>query len=344
MMLICGLFVFMIVFLRSLYVDDESSSSKIFGDTLSLSILPEYQLELSRMESIPPILHISWWDKRVMETHPNNAIIRNGLANFKRLNPEWDIQISNDSEIDQYLQAKLSGEEYAEIADRHIVEKADLWRLLKVYYEGGVYMDLDRLYNVPMDQVLGTGTWASDAYVTKLILPLWSGDPLISFTQDFLGSAKGNSLFKNAIDDNIESRRQCRRLVMTGPYTYRVSVLRTLFGSEMADWMKEVRDDDADDPDAVGRAGRLIQQIYGVLQANQYVISGVESFYRCDSIVFHKANWKHAQQSMAIEKEFDEAKEALHQHVGHWIDENKPNTIKSWTRWIRCQINRLSPI
>ena len=45
----------------------------------------------------------------------------------------------------------------------HPVEKSDLWRLLKLYHEGGIYSDVDRLHNMRVQSV-------SDEH-TKLLLP-----------------------------------------------------------------------------------------------------------------------------------------------------------------------------
>ena len=336
-LILCGritLILLIVSLLYTIWIEDDGETNKtdelIFEDTFSLSIVPEFELELSRMDAIPQILHISWWDKDVMETQRENAIIRNGLANFKQMNPEWNIQISNDLEVDQYLHSKLDEEDYEAIADRHIVEKADLWRLLKVYYEGGVYMDLDRMCNVPMDRVLQRD-------VTTLILSIWSTH-IVSFTQDFMGSAKGNSLFKRAIDDNIESRRQCHDIYQNGPLTYRMSVFRTLFGEEMANRISTISAVNGDR----NIVDRVTQKIHGLLSNNQFIISGVERFGRSDSVIFKRTNWSHSLKSMDVDREFAEAKNALHRDIGRWFDGN--HSFNVWRIWIRCQLSRLSPI
>ena len=56
------------------------------------------------------------------------------------LNPTWDVRAYNDSEIESYLRESLplfDEAAYADVRERHIVEKTDLWRLVVLYKEGG---------------------------------------------------------------------------------------------------------------------------------------------------------------------------------------------------------------
>jgi mannosyltransferase OCH1-like enzyme len=54
--------------------------------------------------------------------------------------------------------SKLEPQLYALIADKHIVQKTDLWRLIKLYIEGGLYMDIDRFVNTPLDGLVDEDT------------------------------------------------------------------------------------------------------------------------------------------------------------------------------------------
>ena len=89
---------------------------------------------------------------------------RNGIQNMKQLNPEYKFVISDDNDVEQYLIDHLDKSDYELIKDRHIVEKVDLWRLLKLYREGGVYTDIDRLCNIPLRDVIHKST--------KCIIPI----------------------------------------------------------------------------------------------------------------------------------------------------------------------------
>jgi len=57
--------------------------------------------------------------------------------------------------VDNYLRENISDEDYGLIRDSGIVEKLDLWRLVKLYNEGGLYIDLDRFV---IHSVIG-GSW-----------------------------------------------------------------------------------------------------------------------------------------------------------------------------------------
>ena len=59
----------------------------------------------------------------------------------------------------------------------HPVEKTDLWRLLKMCHEGGLYMDIDRLSNQPISEYINSNTdeGSENGNATKMILPLYHG-------------------------------------------------------------------------------------------------------------------------------------------------------------------------
>jgi mannosyltransferase OCH1-like enzyme len=88
---------------------------------------------------------MSWKTKDVV--HSQDELIQKGLHNLIALNPEWQLDISTDEEVDAYLQTVL-GSDYALVKDVGIVPQTDLWRLFKLYTEGGLYIDIDRLCNI----------------------------------------------------------------------------------------------------------------------------------------------------------------------------------------------------
>ena len=128
---------------------------------------------------IPKIIHITWKSKDILTSTSPLAV--HGVQNLIKLNPDWDIQFSDDSQVDSYLQEHLAAPEYALIRDFHIVAKTDVWRLLKIYREGGVYVDLDRLCNISFNNII-------EDHV-KCILPT-CGDH--DFSHDLMISAPEN--------------------------------------------------------------------------------------------------------------------------------------------------------
>ena len=93
------------------------------------------KLDLSEYGIIPKIVHISWKIKNILDNQ--SPIILNGIANLKKINPDYKIEISNDNDVEKYLKGKLRKWDYFKIKNKKIVEKIDLWRLLKMYHEGG---------------------------------------------------------------------------------------------------------------------------------------------------------------------------------------------------------------
>ena len=89
-------------------------------------------------ENLNPIekkIHISWCRKDILDLNFN--IIKHGIKKLKNLNPDYKFEISDNNDVEEYIKEKISEEDYNLLKHRHIVEKIDLWRLLKIYYEGG---------------------------------------------------------------------------------------------------------------------------------------------------------------------------------------------------------------
>ena len=130
------------------------------------------------------------------------------------------------------------------------LSKSDLWRLLVMCREGGLYMDIDRLVNMPMSRLLGKHT--------KMLLPLfrgfgsanaagrvvsrWTTSSPFGLTQDLMVSAAGNPLHCEAAALNVAEHAACRdplrqlwgdcTIIKLGPELFMHSALLSLFGEE----------------------------------------------------------------------------------------------------------------
>jgi len=178
------------------------------------------KLDLSKHDSIPKIIHVSWKTKNILDN--KSPVILNGLANLKKLNPNYKLEISDDNDVELYLKNNLKKWDYIKIKNKKIVEKIDLWRLLKIYKEGGIYVDIDRYCNISFDDIIKKET--------KCILPT-HGD--IDFSQDLMISCKGNSIFKKAIKYNLSARFLInpRGVFHLGPPIYMRAVTESVFGN-----------------------------------------------------------------------------------------------------------------
>lgn len=173
------------------------------------------------MNKIEKNIFICWDDKNVI--NHDSPLITNGLKNVITLNPDWNVIIYDSDEIDDYLKNILDKKDYILIKDKHIVEKCDLWRLYKIYNEGGMYIDIDRLYNISLSKILDENT--------KCLLPTYLDH---DFSQDFMLSASNNPIYLNTIELILQRRRQgYKDIYFLGPQTYMHSITKLICGQEI---------------------------------------------------------------------------------------------------------------
>jgi hypothetical protein len=152
-------------------------------------------------------------------------LVLNGLKNLIDLNPDWDVQVSIDKvDVENYLKNNLGDLDYNLLKDKPIVEKVDVWRLLKIYLEGGLYMDVDRHCNKDLSSLISP--------TTKCILPFHKPkDQIIDFSQDVILSSPGNPMHRYALELNLRRRRSGWTDIMTlGPITYFHAMTKFIYG------------------------------------------------------------------------------------------------------------------
>ena len=196
----------------------------------SLSVLPEYLRHLRGLPPIPRQLHYAWQDP-VRLLNSSTELVRRGVRAAIATNPGWDVHIYDDAEMNQIIRssALVSAADWAILRREHPVARVDLLRLILMYEQGGLYSDVDRLFNKDLDQLLGIHT--------RLLLPTHFDT---DFSQDLMASSPGNRLFKEAVELNLERRRSMRHdacgaiggrdLLHLGPISYSHAVLTAIFG------------------------------------------------------------------------------------------------------------------
>ena len=186
---------------------------------------------------IPKIIHAAWKNKDVLN-NPSPMIVH-GWKRLVDMNPEWRFEISDDAEIDSYLQDRM-GEDYALVADASIVAKTDIWRLYKMLYEGGLYVDIDRYCNVRLDEVIPEGI--------KQILPVCRN---YDFSHDIMLSEPGSLIFSTAIQAYLTRRKEGHsNIYFLGAQTYMHAITYACFGKivdtnpgeEQFQWLRECLD------------------------------------------------------------------------------------------------------
>lgn len=167
---------------------------------------------------IPKKIHIAWKHKNFLEAPFN--IVKYGAKQLKDLNPTWSFEISDDNDIEVYLQDNLSSSDYNLLKHRHIVEKTDVWRLLKIINEGGLYMDIDRYCDQSLDNLLTNEI--------ECVLPTFKD---IDFSQDIMLSCPQHEIHKAALSLNLARRREgCTDVLSLAPITYFHAATKVLLG------------------------------------------------------------------------------------------------------------------
>lgn len=170
---------------------------------------------------IPKIVHVTWKTKDIQGT--DTPFFQNCLGNIIRLSPSWDVQISDDTDVEEYLKENLDKIDYDLISNRKIIEKIDVWRLIKLYKEGGVYIDMDRLCNTSLDDIINEHT--------RIVLPTCADH---DFSQDFMMSSPGNPIFAESLELNLQRRYEGEEdIYFLGPQTYMHGVTKAMFGTHI---------------------------------------------------------------------------------------------------------------
>lgn len=182
-------------------------------------------------KEIPKKIHLSWRNKNILDS--DYELIKKGAKNLQILNSDWDIEVYDDEDINKCLRDSLSRDDWELIKNKKITEKTDLWRLLKTYNEGGLYIDIDRYIDTPISEIINSET--------TCVLPTYQD---VDFSQDFILTCPENPIIEKSISNNIKYRREGRPLFFTGVYSYMRSVCEMLqaksfTGGQKVDWTKE---------------------------------------------------------------------------------------------------------
>lgn len=246
---------------------------------------------LATESSIPKKIHMTWKNNNVEELlQDQNPMIQNGLRNIIEMNPDWDFEISNDDQMLQYLKDGLESSDYRMIETADIVARSDVWRLLKVYKEGGLYMDIDRFYNIPLHNIIKTKT--------KMLLPIHMK---VFFSQDVMCSYRGNQIYEKVINKMFEERK-------TG-VTNILYLAVHVYSKVM---MKELLDVDVKIPFETS-----YKQVYDMLSKCEYIETCLEGHMTQSTMFFEmndetwrsgngrsKANWYKEQQTQHWKKRY----------------------------------------
>jgi len=236
----------------------EKKATYKYEDTVSKTIVDEKKTNLSIQQStldhlktlkdFPKIIHLIWSDKDILSK--DYEIIEHGAKKLQSLNPDWLFIVHDYKDIDDMMSR------YGVPTDAHIVEKTDAFRLLKIYEQGGIYVDIDRVMNVNLNEVI-------DVKQVKLILATYYD---INFTNDLFGSSPGNKIIIDAFKKQQHKRKGFKRRQgwitsldqMELVRTYTSSIETALFGRRIG--AASSPDNSADEHSIWDEARRIISE------------------------------------------------------------------------------------
>lgn len=110
---------------------------KIRG-SLNKSVNPDFVEELKISDKISKIIHQTYHTKNLPDS------IKNNINQLKVDNPDWEFRLYDDQDIEHYMESYFPSllPIYKKINPVYGAAKADFFRYLVVYKDGGVYLDI----------------------------------------------------------------------------------------------------------------------------------------------------------------------------------------------------------
>lgn len=109
------------------------------------------------MSKIPKVIYQTWKTKNI------DAKLQNVINNIQKLNPNYKIVFFDDDDIELWI--KNTFENDTTIYDTYKklkvgAARADFWRYLIMYMNGGIYLDIDSNINKPLDLLINNNDQA----------------------------------------------------------------------------------------------------------------------------------------------------------------------------------------
>jgi hypothetical protein len=180
----------------------------------------------------------------INQTAPNWASlpgpILENIREMRKMNPDWEYRFYSDDDVRDFIERNYEPEileVYESINPKYGAARADLFRYLLIYKNGGLYLDIKSQITKPLDLVIGK----SDSFIysewDQNVFRNWgkhSGNLLPEIQNWFILSEPGSSLLAGVIDSVVEGVKNYRPLVngvgrygtlrLTGPIRYSLSL------------------------------------------------------------------------------------------------------------------------
>lgn len=110
---------------------------------------------------VPKLVHQTWKD------HNPPAALRPCVESFSFLNPGWTVRYYTDEDCLKWVDEVCPQLKGAYLGFPKGIHRADLFRILVLYYEGGVYADLDVECIRPLDELLARLDPTKTTFLTR---------------------------------------------------------------------------------------------------------------------------------------------------------------------------------
>jgi mannosyltransferase OCH1-like enzyme len=99
--------------------------------------------------NIPKVIYQTWKTKKL---HPQ---LENIKQNIQNLNPNYKMELFDDDDMDRWI-INNCDQQICEAYNKLFVgaAKADLWRYLILYKNGGLYLDIDSIIHKSLDELI----------------------------------------------------------------------------------------------------------------------------------------------------------------------------------------------
>ena len=182
--------------------------------------------------TIPKVVHQTYHSKIL----PNE--IQKNLNLLKTMNPEWEFKLYDDADIEHYISSfypDLLGT-FHKINPKYGAAKADFFRYLLMYREGGVYLDIKSSLSRPLKEIINPDDkyilthWTQYSPEFKLGYLKGITNPHGELHQWHIIAVKGHPFLKHVIENvcrNIDNYNSiihgCGKMAVlkvTGPIAY----------------------------------------------------------------------------------------------------------------------------
>lgn len=171
--------------------------------SLNKSTDRNFVAEIKMGQQIPKIIHQTYYSKNLPPP------IQSNIEQLKSNNPDWDFRLYDDQDIENYIQLHFPElfTTYKKINPKYGAAKADFFRYLVMYQDGGVYLDIKSGLEKPLDSIIRNDDQYILSYWPRNYPKIMQGqhkgitNPTGEYQQWYIISVPGHPFLKSVINN-----------------------------------------------------------------------------------------------------------------------------------------------